>query len=82
MWTKYLKSQGIWKMFTVYVNINCLQEPCVGVLIIIYYFLVRAVFIILQGRAHIFKIHARSMSVERDIRYELLARLCPNTTGL
>ena len=21
------------------------------------------------------------MSVERDIRYELLARLCPNTTG-
>lgn len=34
-----------------------------------------------QGRAHIFKIHARSMSVERDIRYELLARLCPNTTG-
>ena len=35
----------------------------------------------LQGRSHIFKIHARSMSVERDIRYELLARLCPNTTG-
>ncbi|KAJ7393167.1 26S protease regulatory subunit 7 [Desmophyllum pertusum] len=35
----------------------------------------------LEGRAHIFKIHARSMSVERDIRYELLARLCPNTTG-
>ncbi|KAJ3111337.1 26S proteasome regulatory subunit 7 [Phlyctochytrium bullatum] len=35
----------------------------------------------LEGRAHIFKIHARSMSVERDIRYELLARLCPNATG-
>ena len=35
----------------------------------------------LEGRSHIFKIHARSMSVERDIRYELLARLCPNTTG-
>jgi len=35
----------------------------------------------LEGRGHIFKIHARSMSVERDIRYELLARLCPNTTG-
>lgn len=34
-----------------------------------------------QGRAHIFKIHARSMSVEKDIRYELLARLCPNSTG-
>merc|ERR1712054_93404 len=35
----------------------------------------------LEGRANIFKIHARSMSVDRDIRYELLARLCPNTTG-
>lgn len=35
----------------------------------------------LEGRAHIFKIHAKSMSCERDIRYELLARLCPNTTG-
>lgn len=35
----------------------------------------------LEGRAHILKIHARSMSVERDIRYELIARLCPNSTG-
>lgn len=35
----------------------------------------------LEGRTHIFKIHTRSMSVERDIRYELLARLCPNSTG-
>ncbi|KAI8827208.1 P-loop containing nucleoside triphosphate hydrolase protein [Fimicolochytrium jonesii] len=35
----------------------------------------------LEGRAHILKIHARSMSVERDIRYELIARLCPNATG-
>ena len=35
----------------------------------------------LEGCAHIFKIHAAKMSVERDIRYELLARLCPNTTG-
>jgi 26S proteasome regulatory subunit T1 len=35
----------------------------------------------LKGRAHIFKIHAKSMSVDRDIRYELLARLCPNSTG-
>ncbi|KAJ3284130.1 26S proteasome regulatory subunit 7 [Rhizoclosmatium sp. JEL0117] len=35
----------------------------------------------LEGRAHIFKIHTRSMSVERDIRFELLARLCPNATG-
>lgn len=35
----------------------------------------------LEGRAHIFKIHTKSMSVERGIRYELLARLCPNSTG-
>jgi len=35
----------------------------------------------LEGRAHIFKIHSKSMSVDRDIRYELLARLCPNSTG-
>uniref|UniRef100_A0A5S6R4Y7 26S proteasome regulatory subunit 7 n=1 Tax=Trichuris muris TaxID=70415 RepID=A0A5S6R4Y7_TRIMR len=34
-----------------------------------------------EGRTHIFKIHARQMSVERDIRYDLLARLCPNCTG-
>merc|ERR1712037_225125 len=31
----------------------------------------------LEGRANIFKIHARSMSVERDIRYELLAGCAP-----
>lgn len=35
----------------------------------------------LEGRTHIFKVHVNSMSVERDIRYELLARLCPNATG-
>jgi len=35
----------------------------------------------LEGRAHIFSIHARSMNCERDIRFELLARLCPNSTG-
>lgn len=34
-----------------------------------------------EGRAHILRIHARSMSVERNIRYDLIARLCPNTTG-
>jgi 26S proteasome regulatory subunit T1 len=26
-------------------------------------------------------IRLRSMSVERDIRFDLIARLCPNTTG-
>merc|ERR1719476_937607 len=35
----------------------------------------------LEGRQLIFEIHARSMTVERGIRYELLARLCPNSTG-
>lgn len=35
----------------------------------------------LAGRTHIFKIHTKSMSVDKDIRYELLARLCTSTTG-
>jgi 26S proteasome regulatory subunit T1 len=35
----------------------------------------------LEGRVQIFHIHTRSMSVERGVRFELLARLCPNSTG-
>lgn len=35
----------------------------------------------LEGRTSIFKIHAKTMNMERDIRFELLARLCPNCTG-
>ncbi|GIX62851.1 26S protease regulatory subunit 7, putative [Babesia caballi] len=35
----------------------------------------------LEGRKHIFMIHAKTMSVEKSIRYELLARLCPSSTG-
>jgi len=35
----------------------------------------------LEGRAGIFKIHASQMNVAPGIRYELLARLCPNSTG-
>lgn len=35
----------------------------------------------LAGRVHILKIHAKSMNVDRDIRYELLARRCASTTG-
>jgi len=35
----------------------------------------------LEGRTSIFQIHARTMSCARDIRFELLARLCPNSTG-
>ncbi|KAK5009150.1 26S proteasome regulatory subunit 7, partial [Elasticomyces elasticus] len=35
----------------------------------------------LEGRANIMRIHAKSMSVERDIRWELISRLCPNSTG-
>jgi len=34
-----------------------------------------------ESRTNIFSIHCRSMNCERDIRYELLARLCPNCTG-
>jgi 26S proteasome regulatory subunit T1 len=35
----------------------------------------------LEGRTQIFQIHTRCMACERDIRFELLARLCPNATG-
>merc|ERR1712188_105040 len=35
----------------------------------------------LEGRAKIFRIHPRAMHIERGIRFELLARLCPNATG-
>ncbi|KAF5093543.1 hypothetical protein D0Z03_002368 [Geotrichum reessii] len=34
-----------------------------------------------EGRANIFRIHSKSMSVDRDIRWELISRLCPNSTG-
>lgn len=35
----------------------------------------------LESRTQIFQIHTRTMNCERDIRFELLARLCPNSTG-
>ena len=35
----------------------------------------------LESRTQIFQIHTRAMACERDIRFELLARLCPNSTG-
>jgi hypothetical protein len=35
----------------------------------------------LEGRTQILQIHAKSMSCDRNIRFELIARLCPNTTG-
>jgi len=35
----------------------------------------------LEGRTSIFQIHARTMNCSREIRFELLARLCPNSTG-
>jgi len=35
----------------------------------------------LDGRGHILKIHSKRMNCDRDIRFELIARLCPNTTG-
>lgn len=37
---------------------------------------------IIKGRAATFKIHTKSMSIEKNIRYDLLARLCPNSTGI
>lgn len=36
---------------------------------------------VVKGRTNILRIHAKSMSAERDIRFELIARLCPNATG-
>src|SRR3954449_11157420 len=35
----------------------------------------------LEGRVQIFKIHAKTMAFDKDIRFELIARMCPNTTG-
>lgn len=35
----------------------------------------------LEGRTNILRIHSRALSVEKGIRFELIARLCPNTTG-
>jgi len=35
----------------------------------------------LEGRRKIFQIHARTLSTVKGIRWELLARLCPNCTG-
>ena len=35
----------------------------------------------LDGRVEILKIHCRTLRIDRDIRLELIARLCPHTTG-
>lgn len=35
----------------------------------------------LEGRTHIFKIFAKTMAMDKNIRFELLARKCPNATG-
>lgn len=35
----------------------------------------------LEGRAQIFRIHSRHMNVASDIRFDLLSRLCPSSTG-
>ena len=35
----------------------------------------------LEGRIQIFKINAKTMAFDKDIRFELIARMCPNTTG-
>ncbi|KAF7679675.1 26S proteasome regulatory subunit 7 [Astathelohania contejeani] len=35
----------------------------------------------LEGRTQILKIHAKSMNVEKNIRFELIARMCDSATG-
>lgn len=35
----------------------------------------------LEGRTTILRIHAKGLSCEKGIRFELIARLCPNSTG-
>jgi len=35
----------------------------------------------LEGRAHILRINSKTVAMDRDVRFELLGRLCPNTTG-
>merc|ERR1712194_617646 len=35
----------------------------------------------LEGRAHILRINSKTVAMDRDVRFELLSRLCPNTTG-
>lgn len=35
----------------------------------------------LEGRVNIFKINAKTTNFEKDIRFELIARMCPNSTG-
>jgi 26S proteasome regulatory subunit T1 len=35
----------------------------------------------LEGRTKIFEIHSKTVNCDKNIRWELLARLCPNTTG-
>jgi len=35
----------------------------------------------LDGRTKILEIHSKSINCEKGIRWELIARLCPNTTG-
>ena len=35
----------------------------------------------LEGRTHILKIFARTIAFDHNVRLELIARLCPNSTG-
>ena len=61
---------------------NSILVAVLSCLLLLLLFLLLAVSLSpLQGRTHIFKIHAAKMNVDKDIRYELLARLCPNSTG-
>lgn len=35
----------------------------------------------LEGRVHIFKINGKVTAFDKDVRFELIARMCPNSTG-
>lgn len=35
----------------------------------------------LEGRVNIFKINSKTIAFDKDIRFELIARMCPNSTG-
>lgn len=35
----------------------------------------------LESRTKIFEIHSKTLNCDKNVRWELLARLCPNTTG-
>lgn len=60
---------------------NWVSRPLSRKLRLYFHFVPLSWLFMVQGRTHILRIHAKTLSVDRNIRYELLARLCPNSTG-